>query len=224
MRKPGKPLQQKSFPPERTRYMDQKQEIQRILDTVLEIYSRLGIKSVTMEDISRHMGLSKKTLYQFFRDKNELVRRVTDREIEQAGTVLDEIYRSDVNAIEELIRMNRFVHSQVGRHSATFFYDLRKYYPVVCREWMERKRGRMYDMVMRNLARGKEQGLYRGEIDAHVIARLYMAIMEMLHNSELFDIEEFQSARFFREVFLYHLHGICNARGLEYLDKQMERI
>ena len=195
-----------------------------ILEKILSLYSRLGIRSITMDDISRELGMSKKTLYQLFSDKNELVSRVLELEMELNKDYMEEDRESDANSIDELIQVNQKIHSIVSSHNPAFYFDLKKYYPMDFRKWMNDRRERMYELLIKNMRRGKSEGLYRSDLDEEVIARLYMARMEMLYEHEITAEEATFSTHFIREIFLYHLHGICNPEGLQYLAKHKESI
>mgnify|MGYP006294208511 CR=1 FL=1 len=177
-----------------------------------------------MDDIARELGMSKKTLYHYISDKTDLVTRVVDHELKIHTGAMEEIRKVGGNAVDELIEANRLVHNIRSVHGPSFYFDLRKYYPELFRHWLEEKRHRLYGTMVENMVKGKKEGLYREEMDEHVIARLYVARMEMFTSSEIIDGEESFSGRFIREVFLYHLHGISNERGKEYLAGQMERL
>jgi AcrR family transcriptional regulator len=195
-----------------------------LYEIALEIFSKYGIRSVTMDDISRELGMSKKTVYQQISDKKELVNRVMEHEIDRMNRNLDEMSGSEYNAIEELIEVNKRVHNAIGAHSPTFYYDLKKHYPDLFKQWNMRRRMIMVDMIMRNLNKGKKEGLYRNEMDEKIISKLYMARMEMLHDNDFIKNEESVSRDFFREIILYHLHGICNDKGLKYISQHHEII
>ncbi len=204
--------------------MEKEEILYTILSRSLALYSRLGIKSVTMDDIARELGMSKKTLYQFISDKLELVSQVVDHELQIHSESIHEVRRAGGNAIDELIEANRLIHNIRSVHGPSFYYDLRKYYPELFRRWLGEKRHRLYDTIVSNLLKGKKEGLYRSEMDEHIIARLYVARMEMFTSSEIMDEEELFAGKFIREVFLYHLHGICNENGRKYLSEQIERL
>ena len=204
--------------------MEITKEKERVFNTVLALYSKYGIRSITMDDIARELGMSKKTLYQHVHDKNDLVDRVIDYEIETNRQFMEEMMLAKLNAIEELIHVNKRINALRGIHSPTFYFDLKKYYPATFTRLMDYKRKRMYELVMRNLKKGKKEGLYREEMDEHVIAMLYVARIEMLSSNEIINESESASIRFIREVFLYHLHGICNDKGLEFLKAHKEKL
>lgn len=197
---------------------------ERILNSALSLYSKYGLKSVTMDDLCRELGISKKTLYQIVVDKNDLIGQVLDYERVLQQRSMEKLLNSDLNAIDELIHVNRHIHTNQTIYSPTFYFDLKKYYPYLYSDWLEYKRKRMYDMIIRNLEKGIDEGLYRKDMDVRVISKLHMARTEMLHVSDIIDDEEFTTTTFIDEVFQYHIHGICNETGLAYFKKKMNEL
>ena len=190
-------------------------DLNKILEKVLALFKRYGTRSVTMDDIARYLGMSKKTLYQEFSDKHELISRVIDFDMEQSRILLEEVKKSDSNAVQELFMLNRQIHSLRILYSPTFYFDLRRYYPETYHRWIEDKRSNLYRVITENLRKGKSEGIYRAEIDEHIIGRLHMARIEMLDGNDLIEDHERLSDDFIREVFIYHLHGICNEQGMK---------
>jgi len=199
-------------------------EIDNITKRVLPLFIRYGIRSVTMDDIARELGISKKTLYNAFKDKDDLINRVIDFDMAQSRTFMEEVHQSESNAVQELFMVNRKIHSVRSNYSPSFYYDLKRYYPESYRRWIEDKRNNMYNVITGNLRKGKQEGVYRAEIDEHIIGRLHMARVEMLDGNEIIEENERMSSKFIQEVFTYHLHGICNAQGLKYLSEEMDKL
>lgn len=181
------------------------------------MFTRIGIRSITMDDIARELGVSKKTLYHDFEDKNDLIRRVIDFDIMQSRKFLEEVHRTDLDAIEEIFLVNSRIHQNRSRYNPTFYYDLKRYYPETYLKWLSEKRQNMFGLIVANLSKGKREGLYRKEIKEHIIGKLYMARMEMLDSNDFIDGQQILSAEFLQEIFSYHLHAICNERGLKSL-------
>jgi AcrR family transcriptional regulator len=145
--------------------MDKQADIEMILSSVLGLYSRYGIKSITMDDVSRELGISKKTLYQFIRDKADLIGRVLDYERRLTKQYMDQLADPDHNAIDELIEVNNRIHTSLTSHNPAFYYDLKKYYPDLFKGWMKQRRHGMYTLLISNIRRGKQEGFYREDMD-----------------------------------------------------------
>lgn len=197
---------------------------ERFLNGALSLYSRYGIKSITMDSLCRELGISKKTIYQYVEDKQQLIEEVIEHEKLLHNEIMDKMIQSDLNAIDELIHANRQIHLSQSIHSHTFYFDLKKYYPNVYEPWVEYKRERMYSMILRNLNKGIDEGFYREDLNVDVISRLHMARAEMLYSSDIMSDDEVSNARFIDEVFKYHIHGICNERGIKYFNSKINDV
>ena len=204
--------------------MEKKIDHHTLLEEVLHLYSRYGIRSVTMDDISRELGMSKKTIYRLVKDKEELVNQVLKYESSRSDLVTKRFRKSGANAIDQLIEVNGLMFDARTQHNPTFYYDLKKYHLKSFTKWMDKKRERMYTLLTENMIRGKKEGIYRSDLNHHIIARLYMARMEMLDRTDLIENEEIKSQNFFREILIYHIHGICNDKGLEYFSQNMKKL
>lgn len=199
-------------------------EILGLLERVQPLYQKYGIKSVTMDDVSRALGISKKTLYTHVRDKEELVRLTVELEIQKHLKFIDEIIQSEEHAIEELIRVWSYVNEMLATYSETAEYDLKKYFPDLYDDMQETRQEHMYQCVLNNIIKGKETGLYRSDLDEEVIAKLHAGRLQKIYDDELFTIREFTSGKFFKEFLAYHVRGIATRKGIEYLEKNLGRI
>lgn len=195
-----------------------------IVKKVRELYSQYGIRSVTMDDVVREMGISKKTLYQYFNDKTELVRAVMDYDFETKKKEYLSCYDQQLNAVEELINFSIVQLKMVTSHRPTLLYDLNKYYPEISLEFQTKKREQMLNGLLMNLKRGKKEGLYRKEIDEELIAKLNLVRVEGMLNSRVFKLEELMSKDFFREAFTYHAYGIVSDEGRKILEQNIDKL
>ena len=198
-------------------------ELNHILEKVTGMYLKYGIRSVTMDDVSRELGISKKTLYQYFSDKNDLVKKAIDREIERIHKGFNDIINQNLNAIEEILEFNKIASTVINTHSSSALYDLKKYYPElhenIVKIWSER----MYELILKNLQKGKTQGLFRKDLNDEVIAKLHVSRIMIMTENDLFTHEELVSKEVAREIYIYHIHGIANAKGLEILEKNLKK-
>lgn len=197
------------------------EETKNILERVSQLYHKYGIKSVTMDDVSRELGISKKTIYMHFSDKEELVGNVIDFMIETRHNCMNEIYEKELNAIDELFEVARQVNQMLREHNPAMEYDLKKYYPAAYEKVKQVKRKVMYDSVMNNLQKGIRQGIYRSEMNPDVIAKMHVARVEGMIESDVFTEEEFTRMDYFREIMIYHLRGIANEKGIKILEKKL---
>ncbi|MFW5656315.1 MAG: TetR/AcrR family transcriptional regulator [Bacteroidota bacterium] len=196
--------------------------LKNLLYKIKEIFLRYGIKSVTMDDLARELGMSKKTLYQYVNDKNELVDKIVSLEIEGRKCEFGEIYNRNLNAIEEVFEVNKHVLKMLKESSPAAGYDLKKYYPDLFAKVQETRRNQMLDSIINNIKKGKAEGMYREEVNEEIIARINVARFENLLNTDIFQPEEYNSKAFIREVLIYHIRGISNERGIEILQERLK--
>ena len=200
------------------------EELKNILVRVRELYNRYGIKSITMDDVARELGISKKTLYQFVSDKDDLVGKYLDYEIEIRQEEICKCFKNEMNAIEELFEISLFMNRLIRQQNPATEYDLKKYYPQHFQKVHNIRRERMFNYIILNLRKGKEEGLYREDLNEEVIAKLHLSRSESIHFDELFTIEEFTSVKLFVELLTYHIRGIATQKGIEVLENKLKQI
>jgi AcrR family transcriptional regulator len=198
------------------------QELEHIISKVREMYAKYGIKSVTMDDVARNLGISKKTLYKHVSDKNDLVDKVIDYEIEQLKKGMSCAEKEKYNAIEELLIVSKILNSKMKEVNLSTIYDLRKYYPLQYEKLTKARREKMKESVIKNIKKGQEEGLYRNDLNPSIIARLQISRVESFIDNDIFTIEEMSSEGFFKEVFIYHIRGIANQKGIEFLENRLK--
>lgn len=201
-----------------------KEKKTEILIKVCELYSQYGIRSVTMDDVVSELGISKKTLYQYFIDKSELVKAVMDYDFETKKKEYLKCYDKQENAVAELINFFVVQLRMIMSHRPTLIYDLNKYYPEISNEFQAKKREQMLKGLLENLKRGKAEGLYRQEINEELIAKLNLVRVEGMMNSKIFKLEELMSKKFFKEAFTYHAYGIVSDKGRIILEQNIDKL
>lgn len=196
---------------------------QHIIQQVIGLFLRYGIKSLTMDDIARHLGISKKTLYKYVADKNDLVNRVVTEQCRLEQETISEICHRGLNAIDESFEISRTVAELLGQMHPSVHFDLEKYHSEVWRSTFKLREDFVFNCVLENLKKGIKEGLYRDSINAEVIARLYNAKMDVLFDGELFPATQFNFKEVYLEFFRYHIRGIASQSGLEYLIEKVKR-
>ena len=195
-----------------------------ILQNVCQLYQKYGIKSITMDDIANELAISKKTLYQYFNDKEELVSQVFDFFMESPIFNMND--KNYGNAIDRLFALREHVSFILKHFNNTFEFELKKYYPDLFKKWHEFRINKIYEDTFRNVSDGKKEGLFRSDVDADFVARLQVGRMLFSLNPDLkvFTEQQLMSMELFDNVMDYHLHAICTAEGLAYYHKIFKNI
>jgi AcrR family transcriptional regulator len=173
-----------------------------------------------MDDISKELGMSKKTIYQYFANKSELVEKVLAYMHDQESLVCIEIDGAKLNAIDILLTVSRNVSKQMKDMNPINAYELQKYYPAIFREFVIKKRDHVFDQVKQNFAQGIAEGIYRNDLDIDLVARLYIQKLVDVHDPEFLSSVNFGFEKVFQVMFDNHIRGIANAEGLAYYEKQ----
>ncbi|WP_053991039.1 TetR/AcrR family transcriptional regulator [Mangrovimonas sp. TPBH4] len=190
-----------------------------ILKTAAELFLTYGFKSVTMDEIANALGMSKKTIYQYFENKNVLVEATTLYMFNLISNGINEIRAQKLNPIEEIFEIKKFTMQHLKDEKSSPQYQLQKYYPKIFESLMTNQFCVMEDCVACNLTEGVEQGLYRDSINVQFITKIYFNSMMALKDKELFPLNNFSMHELMNHYLEYHLRGICTDKGLETLKK-----
>jgi AcrR family transcriptional regulator len=183
------------------------------------LFLRYGFKSITMDDISRELGISKKTLYQYFSDKNDLVNQVVDNHLNDERELCCRLEIEQKDPIAYLLAISDNFSSEDKHINTAILYDLKKYFKEAWDKVEAYSTDFIYDQVLKNLIDGKEKGLYRKEISERIIALHYVHMIQFMVNPEKYHKEERDFKVVHKELMLYHLHGILTDKGLKQLHK-----
>ncbi len=192
-----------------------------LLKKITDIFYRCGIKSVTMDEIARELCISKKTLYQYFKDKNDIIEQIVNYHIENMQCDLCSLYDDSDNAIDVLLIVSKYISDQLQRVHPSVTFDLQKYYPEAWKKHTDFRKIHIVNDIIKNMNIGIEQGFYRNDFNIDIIARFYLARIEnLLHNEEL--IKNYSFEELFNTLFIYHIRGIANKKGIEYLENKIK--
>ena len=188
-----------------------------------DIFMKYGIRSVSMDDIAREMGISKKTLYHYFSNKAELLSRVIDfsNSIFENHIAIRE--ENGKNAIDDLMLLSKYIDKHIASFNPVFSFDLKKFYPEVYKESLEKKRTVAYHYICENIRKGISEEIYRPDLNIDLVARLYVRKLEDLHQTDYYDRKEVGTDEVFRVMIENHIRGISNEKGIKYFEVQHRR-
>jgi len=195
-----------------------------VLERVRELFFKYGVRSVSMDDICRDIGVSKKKLYVLFTSKNDLVEKLLELERENFEIIFDKNNFEGVNAIDILLIVSREVGERFRDVSPSMTFDLKKYYPEIYHKHIEDRIDFIFKKIQINLEKGINQGMYRDDLSIELISRLYIRRLIDLHNPEFFPAEKFSFQTLFDAMFDNFIRGIANEKGMEYYDKQKRKV
>jgi AcrR family transcriptional regulator len=199
-------------------------EIQeRIRQKADELFRRYGIRSVTMDEIATQLGMSKKTIYQYYTDKDQLVDAVAVDEIRFSQECCLKDAAVSANAIEEIFRVMEFVEVMFRNMNPSMLHDLEKYHPLGYKKFLEHKNKFLYEMIRNNIERGIREELYRPEIDVEIMSRYRLEAMMLVFNSNLFPPSKFNLVKLHQEILEHFLYGLATMKGYKLILKYKQQ-
>lgn len=182
---------------------------------------RYGIRSVTMDEIARELGISKKTLYQAVDNKADLIEKIFRQHMQEEKEAMEEISVQAADAVDEMLRIGSFVIERVSEMTPSTIYDLQKYYQDLWQRMKQQMQTHVYGIIIDNLQRGIEQGLYRKEMVPEIVALLYVGKSLLVTDEETVEACSGNMEAVHREMIRYHAFGITSARGRQLLEKHL---
>ncbi|SFQ33858.1 TetR/AcrR family transcriptional regulator [Hymenobacter arizonensis] len=186
---------------------------ERILNHSTTLFLRNGIKSVSMDDIAASMAMSKKTLYKWFENKDQIVLAVMTKHLGQAQGECTTVAAGASNAVEEMLTISRWADEQFSDIHPSIFNDLKKYHPAAWELFGAHKNTFILDQITRNLRRGMTEGLFRPDLDVDVLARLGLAQIELAFDPILYPTSQFSPLRVSRVFDEHFLLGVASLKG-----------
>jgi len=194
---------------------------QVVLRQAAEMFMRYGLKPVTMDDLARELGMSKKTLYQHVSGKEDLVQQTVKALFAEAKGRLDEALARSGNAIDQLFSIDEVVCQNIENYHHGLQFQLRRYYPEVHR-WLEEQRQAMITATThKNIAQGQKEGLYRSDLNVEIITLLYYSRMVVLTGQEIDPFKDYETKAVMREILVYHINGLATDAGRQYLQSKI---
>lgn len=182
---------------------------------------KYGLRSVSMDDVARELGISKKTLYQHVENKQDLVEKVLIFDRVEDCHLVKELHTSATNAIEMVVKLSKFVINSMKDINPSLLYDLAKYFPELQRQQFDLKKQVIEQTIIANIEQGRKEGFYRNNFDKKLSAFMYSntvfsLFLEITQSNEPFP---FPMSDMIAYHFEQHLRNICNPKGIEEFER-----
>jgi AcrR family transcriptional regulator len=204
--------------------METDSRFSEIIQGAYSIFIQNGIRNVSMDDVSRSLGISKKTLYQYVDNKVDLLRKINDYIRELIKERIQELEKLNLNAIDVLLEMSKVANERHFKINPVISFEIKKFYPKVYDDYICTKKEILIGHIIKNLKQGIEEGLYRKELKIDIVAQLYFKKIEDFHNEDNVDFENFSYQKVFKVMFENHIRGIANEAGIKYFEQQKEKL
>jgi len=195
-----------------------------LISKILPLFMRFGIKSLTMDDIAKMLGVSKKTLYKTVPNKDVLVEECLGEMLDKQDEEINEIVKSDKSAIEDHFNISALILQSIKEVHPSVFFDLEKYYPTIFRKVFDSRASRTQDVLLVNLKKGIKEGLYRPEINSEYIVRFYITIMNGLFDPAVFQVDKTDFKEGYKEVVMFYMHAIVTEKGKKIIEQKEKEL
>ena len=192
---------------------------ERILLKAHELFMLYGIRSVSMDEIAAHLGISKKTIYQFYADKDALVEDVILLELEKSKTDCYTSKDASDNSIHEIFLAMDHFHETLTRMNMSIVYDLEKYHPKAYKIMTKYKHEFLFNEIKSNIERGINEGLYREGINVEILANYRIVTIFNVFNPETFPRGKYKLPEIVSEITDNFLYGLTTHKGQKLIEK-----
>jgi len=195
----------------------------RIIEEAIRLFMRFGIRHVTMDDIANNLAISKRTLYEIFKDKNELISTCIQHLTNLQETRYQKLKEESSNVLE-LMMKNMFDGIQaLNKINPVFFSDLKKYYPIVWDQKHREHREKGMNNIHTQLRKGVNEGLFRKDIDINIVAKLFHEQMNMIGDDQIFPRDEYNFTDLFKSMVINFVRGISTSKGIDLIDQLLDQ-
>jgi TetR/AcrR family transcriptional regulator, cholesterol catabolism regulator len=192
---------------------------EKLLRGAEELFLKYGVRSVSMDDIARHLAVSKKTLYQYFIDKDEIVTQVAHAHLGQDRIRFDGIAAIAKNALDELMKINSCMSKIMQGMNPTLLFDLKKYHSKAWQAWMDHRNKHIRESVVRNIKQGIEEGLFRTNLNPDILAAIRIETIQMVFESQLFPADRYSLADVQAQALDHFMYGLLTEKGRKLYEK-----
>lgn len=199
-------------------------KLQEILEKTIELFYEFGIRNLNMDDISRSLGISKKTLYHYVKSKEDLIEKLFYFDEMKWDVEMSKLKIDEMNAIEILLQVSLKVSEEIGRFNPKLKFELKKYYEHNFQQFMVRKQNHVFGQISKNIEKGIAEGLYRSNVNIGLVAGLYVRNLVMMHNNDFCFVENITFEDVFKAMFENHIRAISTINGITYFEKRKKEI
>ena len=189
------------------------------LEKVSNLFFENGAKAVTMDDVAKHVSISKRTLYEEYVNKEALLTAILDFKLEKVIDTMKNIAAENTNAIEKILIREKDFEKFSSTNQSVFVRQLLKYYPALFDQHILNMNEKISDILFKNIIKGRTEGLYRENFNESLYIRFFLQIMLSFENSVLFENEQCQRSQFCFEGVTFYLYSITTEKGRKILAK-----
>lgn len=197
---------------------------EKILFRTSELIRIMGMKSLTMDFIAADLGISKRTIYELFTDKDNLMLRATEYMTMSNNKRLLDLMKGTENVIEAIFVMIELQHRQMEESNPVVMEDLQRYFVRLQTFYhANREKCREFSINYNLLERGIREGVFRAELKIDLVDTFIMEMIIMFHSSQALKMMKMTREEAIDNIFLPYFRGICTPKGVELLASYAEK-
>jgi AcrR family transcriptional regulator len=196
----------------------------RILLKARDLMTRNGVKHVTMDDLASQLGISKKTIYQFYKDKDTLVTAVINFELEEQALKCQRTQEIAENAVHEMFMILEDIQQLFKNMNPMTLNELQKYYPAAFNRIQSYKNDFMLRLIKANLVKGIKEGVYRKEIDPEILAIYRLETGLVPFNPDLYPFSKFDIGKVTLQIIENFVYGVMSLAGIKLMEQYKEQV
>ncbi|MEZ2443274.1 TetR/AcrR family transcriptional regulator [Chitinophaga sp. RCC_12] len=193
-----------------------KKEKEKIVGTASVLFCRSGIRSITVEDIMKNCSMSKRTFYEYFHSKDQLVDCIIEQWTAKSTRYLSLNRYVSVNAISEMSSFFRITENMLRHIKPIFFYELKKYHTGSWKKLDQCRNDALIPFLVGNIDRGQQEEIYRSNIDRRLIGEIHFTFLQII--LEDLWMRDIDPERAYREMNMIFLHGLVNIKGMKLIN------
>ena len=186
---------------------------ERILEETERLFWKYGVRSVTMEEIAKQLGISKKTIYQHFTDKEQILYEVLQDKMGKHQSEMACAVIETTNPVEEIMNVLNMMQKNADQISPNLLIDIKRYYPQAFLLFRKYKEGHVLRSILENIQKGIDQGLYRSDINPDILARLRVEQIELAFDNDIFPTDQYTMHDVQHELMHHFIRGMLTDKG-----------
>ena len=190
----------------------------RILHKARELMFQTGVKHVTMDDLATQLGISKKTIYQYFKDKDALVSSVVENDLAKHALICNQSMQIADNAVHEIFLLMTVLQELFSSMNPLTLFEIEKYYPLAFDKIKKHKDDFIFSMISANLEKGIAEGLYRKDVDVTILSRYRLETSLIPFNIHVFHPSKFDMLKVNLQIIEHFVYGVATLEGHKLMD------
>ena len=190
----------------------------RILNKARELMFQTGVKHVTMDELANQLGISKKTIYHYFKDKDSLVCSVVENELTNHELFCNQSVMAADNAVHEIFLLMSVIQEMFNRMNPLALFEIEKYYPEAYEKIKNHKDQYIFSMISTNLEKGIAEGLYRKDVDVNILSKYRLETSLIPFNIQVFHPSKFDMLKVNLQIIEHFVYGVATLEGHKLMD------